>query len=228
MAQNPPEQGQGSFLTRKVGPLPMWGWIAVAVVGFYLYSKITGSGASTSTAASGTTVPNQATETITTPYGSYTGPAQGGIPQSILTGGGGVTTPSTPITSPSVPSMPVSPSQPSTPTQPTTPTSPGTTSTGTPGSGGNSTPPTTSSSPYPGYTLLTSNVAQTVQNDLNSGQPVYFSGGAGQPLYEVVDSGPNTGWALSTPSGNQPLPSSAGGSPGSPSGFYVPTTTGTM
>lgn len=67
--------GGGNLLTQKFGPLPAWGWLAVAVVGFILWRRLSGN--QSNATASGT--PNAVlgpipTETITTGYGSYTGP----------------------------------------------------------------------------------------------------------------------------------------------------------
>lgn len=188
----PPAKGAGgmSFLTQKAGPLPVWGWIAVAVVGFIIYKKLqsgsstgTTTGATAGSAASGT----QPTETLTTPYGTYTGPAQGGIPSSILSG---------PAPTPG----------------------PGTS---TPGGGGN-TPGNgnTPSGAYPGYTLLTNNVAATVQSDLGANQPVFYSGGTGQNLVPVTQpAGAGTGWLFG---GSPTAPGNPSGAPGAPSGYYVP------
>lgn len=35
---NEPSSGGGNFLTRKIGPLPMWGWVAIAAGLILLYS----------------------------------------------------------------------------------------------------------------------------------------------------------------------------------------------
>lgn len=72
----PPQKAQGgNLLTRKIGPLPGWGWLAVALVAYYLYKKTTGGGGSTTTSTAGTTPP---VATITLPGGySYSGPASG-------------------------------------------------------------------------------------------------------------------------------------------------------
>jgi hypothetical protein len=81
MPTPPPQKdkaaGGGSLLTKKFGPLPAWGWIAVAVVGYLLYKKLTGSTATstTGTASTGTAEP---TASVTLPGGySYSGPASG-------------------------------------------------------------------------------------------------------------------------------------------------------
>jgi hypothetical protein len=88
--------GDGSFFTRKVGPLPLWGWVAVALVGWYLYKKY--SSGSTSSVLSGTTSSTSVpTETLTTPGGSYSGPV-GQAPPSVTNPSPG--NPSGPATSP--------------------------------------------------------------------------------------------------------------------------------
>jgi LysM repeat protein len=48
----------GNVFTRKVGPLPMWGWMAIALVlafVFYLYKKHTSSSSSTSSGSNSAT-----------------------------------------------------------------------------------------------------------------------------------------------------------------------------
>lgn len=77
-APPPKSGGGGSFLTQKAGPLPVWGWLVVAVVGIYLYRRISGS--SSSSGSSGTV--NIPSETLQTPGGSYSGPV-GGAPGSV-------------------------------------------------------------------------------------------------------------------------------------------------
>lgn len=206
MATNPPTKkgappahgsghGLGAALTTKYGPLPLWGWIGVAVVGFLLYRKLTGSSSSTAaTAATTGTSTTQPTETVTTPYGSYTGPAQGGIPSSVLgptgggNGGGGAGA--------------------------------GNTGGGTPGSGGNSSPP-----PGAPYSQIQSNVANTVQSLLSSGQPVYYAGSAGaaaqqgQGLVQVTQPQAGGPWLFG---GSPTAPGNPTGPAGSPSAYYVP------
>lgn len=74
MADPPKPKGKGAgFLTRKVGPLPMWAVLVLTtVVGYWLYKKYTGA----SSAATATTTANP---TATTPSTDTTG----------LTGGSG-------------------------------------------------------------------------------------------------------------------------------------------
>ena len=182
-----PPKGGGNVLTTRYGPLPLWGWLGIAVVGYLLYRRYSSGAASSTTAATGTAAP--ATETVTTPYGSYTGPAQGGIPSSVL--------------------------------GPTTPTpGPGP----TPGGGG----PTPGNGGTPGgamYSLITSNVAQTVQSRLSAGQPVLYAAQAGQAaqqgqgLVAVTQPTPGGGWQFG---GSPTAPGNPTGGPGAPSGYYVP------
>jgi outer membrane biosynthesis protein TonB len=65
--------GGGGFLARKVGPLPMWGWLAIltaVALGFYLYEKHK-SGASSTPAEGDAQVPevvvNDTTQAATPP-----------------------------------------------------------------------------------------------------------------------------------------------------------------
>jgi len=79
-AKKVPAAGGGNILTKKLGPLPGWGWLAVIVVGYLIYRHYnSGSSSTTDTTAAPTTTP---TETIQTPGGTYTGPP-GGAPSSI-------------------------------------------------------------------------------------------------------------------------------------------------
>ncbi len=34
-----PKSSTASFLTKDAGPLPVWGWVIVAIASFYLYTK---------------------------------------------------------------------------------------------------------------------------------------------------------------------------------------------
>ena len=95
------------FLTRKVGPLPVWAWIAIGGAVLYVYRRSQASSSSSSNssqalaaqlaaAQAGQTVP---TESLTTSGGTYSGPA-GQAPPSITNpgpstpgGGGGTGTP---------------------------------------------------------------------------------------------------------------------------------------
>lgn len=179
--------GGASFLTQKVGPLPVWGYLVALVAGYLIYKHLTGSTSSTASTTGATTGSTTATgepsETVTLPGGySYTGPATGALP-----GVGG-----------------------------TPGSTPGTTGTSTtPGSGGNA-----GGTPYPGYSLVTENVANTVAADLVAGSPVYYSAAAGQALLPVTK-GAGGGWLA----GGTPITQvgSSAGPPGAPSGYYVPT-----
>ena len=95
MAQTPPSSsGGGSFFTHKVGPLPVWAWVAIGAGVLYVYRKYAaGSSSSSSANTSANTAlaaqlaaaqagQNAPTETITTAGGTYTGPA-GNAPSSI-------------------------------------------------------------------------------------------------------------------------------------------------
>ncbi len=120
----------GSGLTKKIGPLPVWGYIAAIVIGYIIYKKYTAqTSASTSTSTTAQTAAEYQAmlaaqqETLTTPGGTYTGPV-GGAPSSITnpsgsgsasstgssTGGGGSTwagtIPSTPGSSSTSPNTP--------------------------------------------------------------------------------------------------------------------------
>lgn len=58
MSESAPETsgGGGNVFTRKIGPLPMWGWMAIAMllaVFYYLYHKNQQSATASSTAATG-------------------------------------------------------------------------------------------------------------------------------------------------------------------------------
>ena len=180
----PPKSGSSSGfdLSRKIGPLPVWGWIAVAVVGIYLYRRYTaGSGTSSSTTSSSTGTPTavtEPTETITTPSGSYTGPADN-VPYSVLTGGTTATT-STGSTATTTPT-----------------TTPGTTSTATPGSG----------SGVPGYGEQTVAGQQFITLG-TTGPGGAFSGynvGGGAPVYFLTP-GSTTPEVNLTPQAVQALP----------------------
>ena len=91
-----PAPSAGGMFTHKVGPFPLWVWLVVGGGVLYVYRKST-SGSSSSTAAqnaatlaaAGNVTPQ--TETITTPGGTYTGPA-GGAPSSIYNPSSGVAT----------------------------------------------------------------------------------------------------------------------------------------
>jgi hypothetical protein len=72
----PAAQQGGSILTRKLGPLPGWAWVAIAVVGIYLYRKMTNTAATGSSTVPTAAVAAAPTESVTLPSGaSYSGPA---------------------------------------------------------------------------------------------------------------------------------------------------------
>ena len=45
-------EGGGNFMTKKLGPLPAWGWVAVVVGGAVIYMKFFGGGGGASSGAS--------------------------------------------------------------------------------------------------------------------------------------------------------------------------------
>lgn len=71
----PEPSGGGSFLTRRIGPLPAWGWIVALAVGYYLYKRFAGG---SSPASSSVPAGAEPTASVTLPGGySYSGPASG-------------------------------------------------------------------------------------------------------------------------------------------------------
>jgi hypothetical protein len=190
-ASKPPAgKGGGSFFTNKVGPLPMWGWIAVAVVGVIIYRKVSGSGSGSSSTSGTTSASDQAAllnaqaaadyASLTTAGGSYSGPV-GGAPTSITD----PTTTTTGDTGGLVTEGMLPPD--------TTATTPG----------------PTAAAPTPGatpasYLALTSPAA--IQGDINQGQTLYQSGTEAQAwdLANGTPAGqslpdPNQYYALSGP-----------------------------
>jgi hypothetical protein len=107
MAPTPPPKqqagGTSSMLTRQVGPLPAWGWLVVAVVGFVLWRKLKGgsTGTTGTTGATGVTGAPTAAETFPGGY-SYNGPASGAAfyQQALSPGVGGPGNPPGPVVSP--------------------------------------------------------------------------------------------------------------------------------
>jgi hypothetical protein len=75
-------------------------------------------------------------------------------------------------------------------------------------------------SPITGTNSSGAGVASIVQNDLNSGIPVFYSDTTGATPQQVTQpGGPNTGWLVGgQPIGSQPNASSA---PGSPASFFT-------
>jgi ribonuclease E len=59
---------QGSFFMRKVGPLPVWAWAAIALGAFYLYRKYA-AGTSSTAGTTGTAAYTPPTESVTLPGG---------------------------------------------------------------------------------------------------------------------------------------------------------------
>lgn len=92
--QPPPAEG-GNPLTRHYGPLPGWGWLAVAVVGYLLYKKFSGSSTSGSTLLGGgtsgaATGPSAGTLTISTPGGGSISGSTPGVLSALGQLGGGI------------------------------------------------------------------------------------------------------------------------------------------
>ena len=81
--------GGGNILTKKMGPLPGWGWLVVFGVAYYLYKKYKAGSTTAATTAAPLATP---TETLQTAGGTYTGPV-GGAPGSVTNPGGGGGTP---------------------------------------------------------------------------------------------------------------------------------------
>jgi hypothetical protein len=125
----PPNEKKGSGLTKKYGPLPVWGWLVVGIVAFYLYKKGSSTSTTGTTSTAGTT---PTTASVTLPGGySYTGTTSGaaGYTQSVLSAaqaatapgqgttgtspGSGAGTPGTtspaPVTAPPAPVAPAAP-----------------------------------------------------------------------------------------------------------------------
>lgn len=57
--RTPPATPSGSFLTRKLGPLPTWAWMALAVAGAVVYSMYQRNKAPSSSGSSSATPPDQ-------------------------------------------------------------------------------------------------------------------------------------------------------------------------
>jgi len=108
-----PEKGGGNFLTRKIGPQPMWAWMAEVLglaLAYALYKQR--KAASSTSSTSGTSSTNGAV------------PADQ-VPDVIIQGPFGSTTGGTTSTNPAPPVQPPTPTPP-TPTRPTKITAPGT------------------------------------------------------------------------------------------------------
>src|ERR1700692_4030612 len=90
VAESPPPKagkGIGSKLTKKLGPLPVWGWGLVGVVAaYFVYKYISGKSAASAAATTAATAPT----TGTTGLGSAdTTGASGGGSSGYSDGGGG-------------------------------------------------------------------------------------------------------------------------------------------
>lgn len=118
MSESAPEGGRHENLfTHKIGPLPMWSWVAIAGGGFLVWRYFSSSGsASTSTSTTPVTTPStpadQVPQFVNQFYLSGVAPTSTNASASVSTSGT-----STPVTPP--PTNPTNP--PGTPRQPTSP-----------------------------------------------------------------------------------------------------------
>lgn len=118
--------GGSGFLTKKVGPLPVWGWAVVVVAVWWFFLRKKTATTTSATSSTGVTTYTAPTETVTYPTGTtYSGPVGYGP-------GTGGFTPTGKRTTATAPSSPVTTSP--TGTTGTKITTPGT-STATPGGG---------------------------------------------------------------------------------------------
>lgn len=133
---HPPATEGGSLLTRKLGPLPYWAWIGLAVLALVLIVRLrSSSGGAAAGAVSGAGAPGSATDQPDTIYQDYititppaqppaggrtdtpgTGPSTGTTtPPAGGSGGSGTTVPKNPpVTAPKPTKGPVASPKPST------------------------------------------------------------------------------------------------------------------
>lgn len=90
-AAAPPARGGGNVLTRKIGPLPTWAWVAIVsviLIGYaYWRNKQAGTTATPDTTADGTDA-SQVPQFVNQTYTSVTPPAAGAPPPAAPTPGG--------------------------------------------------------------------------------------------------------------------------------------------
>lgn len=70
VSESPPRSSGGSVFTRKIGPLPMWSWMAIFLVlglVYYFYKKSKSAATSATPSTDGTTVPQSASGTLSSP-----------------------------------------------------------------------------------------------------------------------------------------------------------------
>lgn len=124
------EQGRGmsgNALTKKVGPLPVWGWAVGLLVAYFLYQRYKGSAAGNASSTQGTPSGSGGADMNPVPVGvpqndSGLGSGFGGGPTTINnyygsnpadtggTGAGSGPPPSTPpVSPPGLPGVPISP-----------------------------------------------------------------------------------------------------------------------
>lgn len=72
MAAKPKPKGKNTFFTKKVGPLPVWAWVATAVGTYLAYRYFSGASASTTTPAATDTTGATGTPVDTSGLGSGT------------------------------------------------------------------------------------------------------------------------------------------------------------
>jgi hypothetical protein len=88
----PPARGGGNVLTRKIGPMPAWAWIAIiaaALIGYAYYRNKQSAGSSSAdaaTAADGTDA-SQVPQFVNQTYTTVTPPVAGPPPNATTPGG---------------------------------------------------------------------------------------------------------------------------------------------
>lgn len=90
-AVRPQRRGGGNVFTQKIGPLPMWAWVGIALaafIGWRIYANRQ-SASSTSTTASGSTAADQVPEFINQTYTTVNPPSSNPPPNGGPPGGGG-------------------------------------------------------------------------------------------------------------------------------------------
>ena len=86
----PPARGGGNVLTRKIGPLPTWAWVAIVsviLIGYAYWRNKQSSSATADTSADGTDA-SQVPQFVNQTYTSVTPPAAGPPPPAAAAPGG--------------------------------------------------------------------------------------------------------------------------------------------
>jgi hypothetical protein len=89
-AAPPSPRGGGNVLTRKIGPLPTWAWVAIVsalLIGYAYWRNKQSSSATADTSATGTDA-SQVPQFVNQTYTSVTPPAAGAPPPAAPTPGG--------------------------------------------------------------------------------------------------------------------------------------------